>query len=161
MLVLAFVVAGLVLLAFVAGAICGYAIARLEGVAVEWPSAGDTLRAMGCGFLISAVWTSLGASLATLFRSTPLAIVLGLVYALLLEGVAATLLSASERFGPALKFFFNENSYALINSFGPSPEGLGVPQSVVEPGRAAATLAAYTPVFVLVSALLVRRRDVM
>ena len=160
MLVLAVLVAGLVLLAFAAGATSSYAIARLEGVAVEWPSPGDTLRAMGCGFLISAVWTSLGAFLATLFRGTPLAVGLGLVYALLLEGVVATLLSASERFEPALKLLFNENSYALINSFGPAPEGLGVPQSIVEPARAATTLAVYALIFVLLSALLVRRRDV-
>ena len=99
--------------------------------------------------MISAVWTSLGAFLATLFRGTlfrgtQLAIGLGLVYALLLEGIAATLLAANERFELALKFLFDESSYALINSFGP-PEGLGVPQSVVEPERAALTLSAYTP----------------
>ncbi|CAA9415139.1 MAG: hypothetical protein AVDCRST_MAG01-01-1871 [uncultured Rubrobacteraceae bacterium] len=159
-LLLATVVAALVLLAFGAGAISSYAIARLEGVAVEWPPPGETLRALGCGFLISAVWTSLGAFLATLFRGTPLAIGLGLVYALLLEGIAATLLAANERFELALKFLFNENSYALINSFGPAPKGLGVPQSVVEPERAALTLSAYTLIFVLLSALLLRRRDV-
>ena len=160
LLLLATVVAALVLLAFGAGAISSYAIARLEGVAVEWPPPGETLRALGCGFLISAVWTSLGAFLATLFRGTPLAIGLGLVYALLLEGIAATLLAANERFELALKFLFNENSYALINSFGPAPKGLGVPQSVVEPERAALTLSAYTLIFVLLSALLLRRRDV-
>jgi ABC-2 type transport system permease protein len=159
-LLLAAAVAALVLLAFGAGAISSYAIARLEGVAVEWPPPGETLRALGCGFLISAVWTSLGAFLATLFRGTPLAIGLGLVYALLLEGIAATLLAANERFKPALKFLFNENSYALINSFGPASGGLGVPQSTVEPERAAITLAAYTLIFVLLSALLLRRRDV-
>jgi len=158
--VLAVVVAGFVSLAFVAGALSSYSIARLEGVAVEWPSRGDTLRAVGCGFLISAVWTSFGALLATLFRGTPLAIGLGLVYVLLLEGVAATLLAANEDFEPALKFLFNENYYALINSFGSTPEGLRVPQSTVEPERAAVTLAAYALAFVLVCALLLRRRDV-
>ena len=121
---------------------------------------GETLRALGCGFLISAVWTSLGAFLATLFRGTPLAIGLGLVYALLLEGIAATLLAANDRFEPALEFLFNENSYALINSFSQTSGGLGAPQSIVEPGRAALTLAAYTLIFVLLSALLLRRRDV-
>ena len=159
-LVLAVVVAGFVLLAFVAGALSSYSIARLEGVEAEWPDPGDTLRALGCGFLISAVWTSFGAFLATLFRGTPLAIGLGLVYALLLEGVAATLLAANEDFEPALKFLFNENSYALINSFGSTPEGLGVPQSIVEPERAAITLAAYALAFVLIPALLLRHRDV-
>ena len=159
-LALAAVVAGFVLLAFAAGAASSYAIARIEGAAVDWPPLGETLRALGCGFLISAVWTSLGAFLATLFRGTPLAIGLGLVYALLLEGVAATLLAANEDFEPALKFLFNENSYALINAFGSAPEGLGVPQSIVEPERATVTLAVYALVFVLISALLLRRRDV-
>ena len=160
-LVLAATVAVFVLLAFGAGAVSSYAIARLEGVAVAWPSLGDTLRALGCGFLISAVWTSLGAFLATLFRGTPLAIGLGLVYALLLEGIAATLLAANESLEPVLKLLLNENSYALINSFGStSGAGLGGPQSIVEPERAAITLAAYALVFVLVSALLLRRRDV-
>lgn len=110
--------------------------------------------------MISAVWTSLGVFLATLFRGTPLAIGLGLVYALLLEGIAATLLAANERFEPPLKSLFNENSYALINSFGPTSGGLGVPQSILGPERAAVTLAAYTLIFVLASALLLRRRDV-
>ena len=159
-LVLSVAVVGLVLLAFGAGAISSYVVARLEGVAVEWPSPVDTLRALGCGFLISAVWTSLGAFLATLFRGTPLAIGLGLVYALLLEGLAGTLLAANEDLEPALKFLFNENSYALINAFGSAPEGLGVPQSTVEPGRAAITLTAYALVFVLISALLLNRRDI-
>ena len=110
--------------------------------------------------MISAVWTSLGAFLATLFRGTPLAIGLGLVYALLLEGIAATLLAANDRFEPALEFLFNENSYALINSFSQTSGGLGAPQSIVEPERAALTLAAYALIFVLLSALLLRRRDV-
>lgn len=159
-LVLGTAVMGFVLLAFGAGAISSYVIAWLEGVAVEWPSLGDTLRALGCGFLISAVWTSLGVFLATLFRGTPLAIGLRLVYALLLEGLAGTLLAANEDLEPTLKFLVNENSYALINSFGSAPEGLGVPQSTVEPVRATITLAVYVLIFVLISALLLRRRDI-
>jgi hypothetical protein len=82
-----------------------------------------------------------------------------MVYALR-EGVAATLLAANEDFEPALKLLFNENSYALVNSFGSTPEGLGVPQSILEPERAVITLATYTLVFFLIQAPLLRRRDV-
>ena len=82
-----------------------------------------------------------------------------MVYALR-EGVAATLLAANEDFEPALKLLFNENIYALVNSFGSTPEGLGVRQSILEPERAVITLATYTLVFFLIQAPLLRRRDV-
>ncbi len=65
-----------------------------------------------------------------------------------------------EDFEPALKLLFNETIYALVNSFGSTPEGLGVRQSILEPERAVITLATYTLVFFLIQAPLLRRRDV-
>ncbi len=59
-----------------------------------------------------------------------------------------------------LKFLLNENSYALINTFDSAPEGLGVPQSTIEPERAAITLTIYVLAFALLAALIFRRRDV-
>lgn len=159
-LAVAVVLAVFVLLAFAAGAASSYVVARVEAAPVDWPPLGDLLRAMGAGWLISAVWTAMGAFLATLFRGTPLAIGIGLVYAILLEGLAATLLASNEDFEPARKFLLNENSYVLIGSFGELPQGVGIQSDVVEPERAVLTLAAYAAVFVLISALLLRRRDV-
>lgn len=158
---LGLVLVGLVVLAFVAGAAASYVVSRLEGVAADWPSAGEILRALAVGLLISSVWTALGAFLAALFRGTPLAIGLGMVYALLLEGVVGTVLVSNEDYDPYRKFLVAENANSLINSFGSAaPEGLGPPDSIVEPTRAVLTLCAYAIFFVVLATLLLRRRDV-
>lgn len=160
MLALGALLVGFVLLAFAAGAASSIGIAFLEDGAVEWPPLTDILLAMGSGWLIVALWTSLGVFLATLFRSTALAIGLGLVYALLLEGIAGTLLASDERYDTIRSALLNENSYALINQFeSPLPPGFGVPSSIVEPTQGAIVLGAYTLGFILLSALLFWRRD--
>ncbi len=160
-LALCLILVGFVLLAFAAGAAASYAIARLEGVPVRWPSVSETLRAFAVGFLISALWTMLGAFLATLFRGTPLAIGLGMVYALLLEGVAGTILASNEDYDAFRKFLIAENANALINSFESiAPQGFGTPEAIVEPARAVVVLSAYTLVFVGLAVLLLWRRDV-
>lgn len=159
-LALGAILVGFVLLAFAAGAVSSLVVARLEGAPVEWPAPVDVLRALGAGWLIAALWTALGMFLATLFRSTALAIGLGLVYAILLEGVASTLLASDERYDPIRQVLLNENSYALINQFdSPLPAGFSVPESIVEPTRGAMVLGAYTLGFILISALLFWRRD--
>lgn len=160
MLALAVLIAGFVLLAFAAGAASSFGVALIEDARVEWPPLAGVLRALGAGWLIAALWTSLGVFLATLFRSTALAIGLGLVYAILLEGIAATLLASDEKYDPIRKALLNENSYALINQFdSPLPEGFSVPSSIVEPTQGALVLGAYTLGFILISALLFWRRD--
>lgn len=160
MLALGALLVGFVLLAFAAGTVSSFGVARLEGAAVEWPPLADILRAMGAGWLIAALWTALGVLLATLFRSTALAIGLGLVYVILLEDVAATLLASDDRYDPVRQALLNENSYALINQFdSPLPEGFSVPNSIVEPTQGAIVLGAYTLGFILISALLFWRRD--
>ncbi len=95
MLALGALIVGFVLLAFAAGAVSSIGVALLEDGAIDWSPLIDILRAIGSGWLIAAMWTSLGVLLATLFRSTALAIGLGLVYAILLEGIAGTLLTAA------------------------------------------------------------------
>ena len=160
MLALGILIVGFVLLAFVAGAASSLGVAYLEDGAVEWPPLMEVLRAMGSGWLIAALWTAFGVFLATLFRSTALAIGLGLVYAILLEGVAASLLASDDRYDPIRKALLNENSYALINQFdSPLPQGFSVPASIVEPTQGAIVLGAYTLGFILLSALLFWRRD--
>ena len=160
-LMLGLALVGFVLLAFAAGAATSLVIARIEDVNVAWPPVGEILRAFGAGFLILAAWTAVGAALAVLFRATPFAIGLGLVYALLLEGLAGTLLAANRDYDAFRKFLLNENSNALIGSFGSaSPEGFGTPESIVDPTRAVLTLSAYTVAFVVLAALLLRGRDV-
>lgn len=161
-----FTALGLFLLVFVAlalgaAALGSFAVARLEEAAVEWPPVGEFLRGFGAGALILAVWGTLGFALATLFRGTALAIGLGLAYALAVENILATLPIQGDTFENIRRATLGENTSGLSNYFGsPFPEGFGIPEPLVEPGRAVLVLSAYALVFVGLSALLLWRRDV-
>jgi hypothetical protein len=110
--------------------------------------------------LILVVWTLFGVFLATLFRSTALAIGLGLVYALAIEGVALSLPIEADAYETFRKFLLGENSNSLAALFGSSNEAFGVPPPLVDSGQAAWVLGAYAVGFVSLAALLMRRRDV-
>ncbi|QYJ15801.1 hypothetical protein Rxycam_01629 [Rubrobacter xylanophilus DSM 9941] len=149
-----------VLLGLAAGAAGSYAVALLEGAAADWPPPEEFARAVGAGFLILAAWAYLGFALATLFRSTALAIGLGLAWSLAVESTLTLLPVESDAYEAFRSLLLGENTASLGSYFGPAPQGFGVPEPLVEPGRAAATLAAYTLLFVAVAALALRRRDV-
>jgi ABC-type transport system involved in multi-copper enzyme maturation permease subunit len=165
LLAFAVVLAALVLLGFAAAALCGFVVARLEGATLEWPSLATLARGLGAGALIFAVWGMLGFALAALFRGTALAIGIGLAWLLAAETLISGLAgpnSDNETLETIRKTLPGENAYALSNSFGsPLPEEFTGPfQPLVEPEQAVWALAAYAAGFVLVSALLVWRRDV-
>ena len=161
LLALGAVLALLVVLALAGGAVASYFVAGLESVPVEWPPAGELAQALGAGGLIFAVWAALGVLLATLLRSTALAIGIGLVYALGLETIIFSLPIQNETFRDAREFFPGQNSTFLANSFFDADlGGFAPPEPPVEPGQAALVLAAYTIAFVVLSAFVFRRRDV-
>ena len=151
----------LAVLAFAAGAACSYVIAGLQNAPVSWPPYGELARALGAGVLILILWAAMGVFLAALFRSTALSIALGLVYALVLEGIIFSLPIKSEAFRNSRKFFPGQNSNFLANSFTRDlPQSLGAPKPPVEPLQAALMLGIYIVVFLVLAALLLRRRDV-
>ena len=162
MLALGAVLALFVVLAFVAGAICNLVVAGLQGATVSWPSPSELLEALGAGAIVLAAWAALGVFLATLFRSTALAIGLGLFYALALEGLVFGLPIPNASFQDARQFFLGQNSGFLADSFA----GSSLQQPLTPPGpdigaaQAALVLCAYLTVFVLVAALAFRQRDV-
>jgi ABC-2 type transport system permease protein len=160
LLALVLVVAVFVTLAFAAGALGSYGVARLEEATVNWPAPEDVGRALAAAGLILVVWTLFGVFLATLFRSTALAIGLGLVYALAIEGVALSLPIEADAYETFRKFLLGENSNSLAALFGSSNEAFGVPPPLVDSGQAAWVLGAYAVGFVSLAALLMRRRDV-
>ena len=148
-------------LAFAVGAVCSYVIAGLQDAPVNWPPYGKFARALGAGALILVLWAAMGVFLAALLRSTALSIAIGLVYSLVLEGIIFSLPIDSEAFRNSRKFFPGQNSNFLANSFTRDlPQGLGAPKPPVDPGQAALVLGAYTVVFLVLAALLLRRRDV-
>ncbi len=166
LLALAVVLVLLVLLGFAMAALCGFVIARIEGAAVEWPSLATLAKGFGAGALIFTVWGALGFALAALFRGTALAIGLGLAWLLAVENLISGLAgpnSDNETLETIRKTLPGENSFSLANAFGsPLPEEFtGGFQPLVEAGQAAWVLAAYAAGFILISALLVWRRDVV
>ena len=144
-----------------AGAASSLVVARLEEAAVAWPTLGEALRGVGIGSLVFAVWGTFGFGLAVLFRGTPLAIGLGLAWALAVENTIAALPIRSDAYESFRRFTLGENTSGATSYFGsPFPEEFGLPEPLVEPERAAITLAAYTAAFVVLVALFFWRRDV-
>ena len=166
LLSLAFVIAAFTLVSFAVGAVCSYVVANLQDGALEWPSLVETLKALGAGWLILATFAAMGFFLATLFRGTALAIGLGLVYLLVLENLFlgfSTQSDTVETIGQALP---GRNSVDLVAAFSESQPGAAAgatPPGIeaVGAGQAALVLGAYVVVFVVLSVLLFRSRDVV
>jgi ABC-2 type transport system permease protein len=161
LLALGVILAMLVVLTFTAGAASSLVVAALAGGSLKGPPVGELLRALGAGFLILAVWASLGALLSTLLRSTALSIGLGLVYSLVLETVIFNLPIDSESFPNARNFFPVQNSVSLADSFSGQPPTQFAPQtSQIDATQSTLVLLAYTVAFVVIAALVFYRRDV-
>ncbi|BBL79437.1 hypothetical protein RxyAA322_12910 [Rubrobacter xylanophilus] len=143
------------------GALSSYVVAGLEKESVEWPSAQEFLKGFGAGWLILGTFAALGVFLATLLRGTALAIGLGLVYLLVLESIFVGLSAQSETVEDVGKLLPFKNSIDLAESFGALPVGFGgTAGEAVEPSRAVITLGVYAVAFMILSALLLKGRDV-
>ena len=99
---------------FVAGLIASFVIAGIEGAPATLPSAWLLVRALAAGWLILAVWAALGVLLGVLTRGTSIAIGLGILYALLVEG----LLTNIDAFEPIAGVFLRSNGYSLARALG-------------------------------------------
>ena len=155
----AVVLALLSVLIMVVGAGISYAIAGLEDAAVQWPAAMEFLKGLGAGWLILIVFATFGIFLATLFRSTALAIGLGLVYLLVLENLFLGLAPQSETVETIGNALPAKNALDLASSFGNVPQGFAPPGEAVDATQAVLVLVAYAVGFILLSVLLFWRRD--
>jgi ABC-2 type transport system permease protein len=155
-----------VLLLFAAGAVTSFVIAQIEGAPVVWPSAWLLARAMAAGWLILAAWAALGVLLGTVTRGTSLAIGVGILYALVVEGLLSAFAGNVTLLEPLTEVFLRANGYSIAAALGASVESIGSsgPGSFDGPFvsglRGAAVLAAFIAGFVALSGLLIRRRDV-
>ncbi|GAA0366273.1 MULTISPECIES: ABC transporter permease [Micromonospora] len=149
-----------VLAVFAVGAVAGTLIAVTESQPVRWPSIDDLLAGVGAGWLIAVTWTMLGVVLAVAMRSVALPVGLGLVWMLavqnLLAGVAAPLLDWVAQVQKGLP---GPNAGSLVAALGAPRDTPGV-AVVVGAGQAVLVLAVYLIAFVLLAALLLRRRDI-
>jgi ABC-type transport system involved in multi-copper enzyme maturation permease subunit len=155
-----------VLVVYALGALSSYAIALHEGADVAWPSAWLLVRALGAGWLIMAVWAAFGVLLAVLSRGTSLAIGIGILYSLVIEGLLSALASEVSLLDHLVQFFLRANGYSLVAALGVSPTDVrdrgpgSFSGPFVSGGQALLVLASYLVVFVAASGWLVRRRDV-
>jgi ABC-type transport system involved in multi-copper enzyme maturation permease subunit len=155
-----------VLSLFVAGAVASYVIAQIEHAPVTWPSAWLLVRAIGAAWLILAVWAALGVTLGVLTRGTSLAIGVGILYALVIEGLLSALADNVDLLQPLTQVFLRANGYSLATALGTSvdsiessgPGRFGGP--FVSSGQAVAVLVAFVAGFVILTGVVLRRRDV-
>jgi ABC-type transport system involved in multi-copper enzyme maturation permease subunit len=162
LVVLGATVAIFVLAFYLTAAVCSVVLALVDGVAIVWPNPYDIVRALASTWLTWSLWTGFGVTLSFLFRQAALAIGLGLVYQLIVEGLVFSILRnlPGESFRTVQKFFPGPNAEALVQSFGQVVPLRGQPPPLVGPVQAALVLAAYLLAFLIFSAFLVRRRDV-
>jgi ABC-2 type transport system permease protein len=155
-----------VLLVFAVGALASTAIALREGAEIDWPSASLVVRGLAAGWLILAVWTALGVLLAVFSRGTALAVGIGILYALVIEGLLSALATQVSVLDRLVEFFLRANAYSLVTELGVSADDVANngPGSFSGPfvgaGQALFVLAVYIAAFLLLSGWLLRRRDV-
>jgi ABC-2 type transport system permease protein len=155
-----------VLTLFVAGAVASYVIAQIEHAPVHWQSAWLIARAMGAGWLILAVWGALGALLGVLTRGTSLAIGVGMLYGLVIEGLLSAFSDSVSLFHPLTEVFLRANGYSIAAALGSSVDSIesSGPGSYTGPLvsglQGAAVLVAFTAGLAALAGLVLSRRDV-
>lgn len=121
------------------------------------PSALNLLKGVGGSWLILAVWTTFGAALATIFRSSALAIGIGLVYTLVVETAVSTVSSFLTQLEGLNNALPGTNAGILADALSGNPATGATPSA----GQAVAILISYVVVFVAITALITRQRDVI
>jgi ABC-2 type transport system permease protein len=156
-----------VLVVYLLGALASWAIAANEGAEVSWPSAWLLVRGIAGGWLVFAVWAALGILLAVVTRGTALATGIGILYALVVEGLLSALAREVSVLDGLVEFFVRANGYSLVAVLGVSAEDVSDtgPGSFSGPfvagGQALLVLAVYLAAFVVAAGWLLRRRDVV
>lgn len=155
-----------VLASFLVSAVTSAIIASMEDAATSWPGIGTIVRAMLGAWLIFAVWTALGVALAVLSRGTSLAIGIGILYGLVLEGLAEALLRQVDALEPLVQGLLRGNAYSLASALGMAeadasgngPGSYGGP--FVGGLQSTVVLLGLAVAFIAISAAVLNRRDV-
>jgi ABC-2 type transport system permease protein len=153
----------LILLVYATAAIAsgagGSAVASaVYGLPAHWPGAGDIIKAGLTAWLLMGLWSAAGAMLVTLFRQTALAVGVGILYAIGIEGLLLNILRALEKVSSLSnveRAFPGANGAALADSFGPKAAS-----ALVNPLQATLVVIAYLAVFFAITCIVTQRRDV-
>jgi ABC-2 type transport system permease protein len=154
----------LVLGVFAVNAAWSRAIATAEARPADWPSIAELVRGIGAGWLILGVWSLFGALLGVLFRSTALAVGLGLIWALAVENLVRGFAGVLGFLDGLQRSLPGTNAGSLAASLGATtvdqPGGTPGVTSVVGGFQAALVLAAYVVALVGIAAFTLQRQDV-
>lgn len=157
-------VLGLVVALFAADVVASVGVALIDGKSLSFPDAESFIKGVGALVLIFGFWSVFGFILATAFRQSAMAIGIGLAYALVIEGLVLGL--AGQFAGwlhDAQQWFPIANAGYIADAFGRvRVRGLeqAPPAPLADGTHGVVVLFVYLILFVVVTAVLVRRRDV-
>jgi ABC-type transport system involved in multi-copper enzyme maturation permease subunit len=150
---------------FAIGAVASSIIALMEDVDIIFPSPSTLLEAMVSGWLILAVWATGGVALAMLTRGTSMAIGIGILWGLALEGLLGAFVVRIDGLERLTDIMIRANGYSLVRAVtgagALSTDGPGAFSGPYVGGlQATAVLMVYLMAFTGLSAWLLRRRDI-
>jgi len=153
-----------VLAVFVLGYVASALIAWREGQAQALPPMWDVVKALGAGWFLMAAWASFGVLLAVLSRGTAMAIGLGIIYGLVIEGLISSFGQQIDLLASASKGLLRTNGYSLITGLGATITGGegpgGFAGDTVSVLQASIVLGVYVVLFTGIAAIIIKRRDV-
>lgn len=160
---LAVAMLGMVLLTFVVSAGASAVVASIESAPMDWPDALDIAQGIGSGWLLLGMWCLFGVLLGMATRGTAMAIGLGLVWVLVVEGLIRASATALDFLDVVQKALPGVNGGSLVASLGARTlDQGGAPgvSTVVSGAQAAVVVAVFVVAFALVAGALQRRRDI-
>lgn len=160
---LAIVLVPFVIIEFAISAGASVLIALREGVTITWPPVSEIVAGVGAAWLILAAWAALGVALAVVTRGTSLAIGVGIIWALVIEGLLSAFATSISWLSWTNDLMLRSNAYSLIEPLGGGSEADGpgaFSGPYVSVAHATTILAATVLAGVAISYGLLRRRDV-
>lgn len=136
------------------------AVAAAEGQHLVWPAFADVIRGLGAALLVGAMWSMAGVLLGTVTRSPALAVGLGLVWALVVEGLVRGVSTLVEPLEAVAKILPGTAATSLASAAGGQAPVESDLISLLGGGAAAALLSAYAVTFTVAAVMLMNRRDV-
>ncbi len=147
--------------AFAIGAVASPIIAAAQNQPQDWASAGQILAGLGISWLILTAFAFAGLFIAVIFKSASVPVGLGLIYLLVVESIVAGFANSTRALGLVHEALPGANAGALAKSL-ITVKGLDAPGLTDMTGwqQSLVVLVVWVVIFVGVSAVLLRRRDV-
>ena len=155
-----------VLASFMISGVASAVIANVEDQAMNWPGPWLLLKGLAAAWLIMAVWAGLGVLLGVVSRGTALAIGIGILYGLVIEGLISALFDQVSVLKPVIDVLLRANAYSLAAAVGATAEsardnGPGAFSGPYVGGwQATIVLLLQLAVFMGIARYVLRRRDV-